>query len=385
MLEKEYLATRQGYRTAFRKTLHQHPELSGQEVNTAKRIAQYLSAHTKASVQSVAGTGVLATFDSGVAGDTILLRSDHDALPIQEINTFEHKSIIKNVSHKCGHDGHTTIMLGVAEALTDFPIARGKVMLLFQPSEENGMGAKAVLADENFDIEKIDYAYALHNLPGFAKNEIVYKHQSFTAHIKSLIIKLTGKTAHAAEPEKGHNPDLAISELIQYCHELTNNIPARDDFFLITIVHVNVGDTAYGISAGYGELHLTIRAWDKNTFDKNCEQLLSRINTTANKYSLTTDMEWTQTFHANQNNITAVENIKAAADQLNISNTEIAHPFKWGEDFGLFTQHCKGAMFGIGAGESCPALHNPDYDFPDDITETGIQIFYQILKQHLID
>lgn len=383
MLTKEYLDKNKARRTAFRKELHAYPEVAQTEYETAQRIETYLKTNTAASVIRAAKTGVLAFFDSGQNGETIMLRSDHDALPIQEINNFEHKSTIKNVSHKCGHDGHSTIMLGVAEALTDFPISTGKVILLFQPAEENGWGAQAVLKDENFEIDEIDYAYALHNLPGFEKNQIIYKYNNFTAHIKSLIIKFQGKTAHAAEPEKGDNPDLAISELITYCHEITNNNPAQDDFFLITTIHVNLGTRDYGISADTAELHLTIRAWNKEAFDKNCQQLLSKVERTAQQYSLNTSLTWLQEFHANENNKLAVDNIKKAADTLNFQAQERQHPFRWGEDFGLFTQQCKGAMFGIGAGKDTPALHNPDYDFPDEISETAIQQFYQIIKQHL--
>ncbi len=365
----------------IRKELHQNPEISQNEHSTAKRIKNYLKTHCKAEVLTVAETGVLAIFDTGLPGNTILLRADIDALPIQEINNFDYKSNVSGVSHKCGHDGHTTILLGVAELLTDFSIKKGKVILLFQPSEENGQGAAAVLKSKNFQDLSIDYAFALHNLPGFKKNKIVLKEHVFNANVKSMIIKFHGKTAHAAEPEKGYNPALAIAEVVQFCEGETNNKPDQEDFFLITPIHIKLGEKAYGVSAGEGELHLTIRSWDLHLFNQKCVKLKNYIVEACQKHQLKSDISWTQEFYANKNNTQAIQYIRSAAIKNKFQILEMEHSFKWGEDFGLFTQKYKGAMFGLGSGENTPALHNPDYDFPNDIIVTGVQQFYQIIQE----
>ncbi len=367
----------------LRKEIHQHPEVALNEFNTASRIKSFLESHTKAKIDFVSETGILATFDSGLPGKTILLRADIDALPIQEINEFEYKSVYEGVSHKCGHDGHTVIMLGVARLLEAFPFKNGKIMLLFQPAEENGMGAEAVLKNKLFNKLEIDFVFALHNLPGFPKNQIVIRENNFNANVKSLIIRLYGKTAHAAEPEKGQNPALAIADILYYCDKITNNFPAREDFFLITPIHMNMGELAYGVSAGQGELHLTIRSWDLNILDQKCQEIIDFVHGVCEKYHLQPELEWTQIFYANMNDNTAIELIRKAAKSNNSDIYDMPHPFRWGEDFGLFTQKYKGAMFGLGAGENTPALHNPDYDFPDDITAAGIQQFYQILQEVL--
>lgn len=367
----------------LRREIHQHPEVALEEFETALRIKNYLKNHTRAHIDFVTPTGIIAIFDSGTAGKTIMLRADIDALPIQEINDFEYRSEIPGKSHKCGHDGHTVIMLGVASMLTKYPIKNGKVILLFQPAEENGKGAEAVLENPLFNNLEIDFVFALHNLPGFPKHQIVIRENNFNANVKSLIIKLNGKTAHAAEPEKGHNPALAIADIIYYCDKITNNIPASEDFFLITPIHMHMGELAYGVSAGQGELHLTIRSWGVKILDEKCSDLVEYINTVCEKYNLQRDLEWTQIFFANMNDNRAIEVIRSAANNNKSDIHEMAHPFRWGEDFGLFTQKYKGAMFGLGAGENTPALHNPDYDFPDDITGAGIQLFYQILKEVL--
>ena len=365
----------------IRKEIHQNPELSQHEFNTAKRIKIYLKTYSVGTVSTVANSGVLVTFDSGAAGQSILLRADIDALPIKEINDFKHKSKTSGVSHKCGHDGHAAIMLGVAELLSKYPLKKGKVVLLFQPAEEIGIGAESVLNDPHFQKLQFDFVFALHNIPGIEKNKIIIKENIFNANVKSMIIKLQGKTAHAAEPEKGQNPAMAIADILHYIEKETNNNPQQEDFFLITPVHINLGEIAYGISAGAGELHLTLRSWDLGLFEKKCSNLEKFIKRTCEKYTLGFQISWTQVFYANKNNPAAIDFIRLAAKTNKFEIHEMSHSFKWGEDFGLFTQKFKGAMFGLGAGENTPALHNPDYDFPDEIISTGVQQFFQIIQE----
>ena len=367
----------------IRKRLHSQPELSGQEFNTQRQIFDFLERHCSVKPIAVGGTGVLARFKSEDKGKSILIRGDIDALPIQEINEFEHRSKTEGVSHKCGHDGHTAILLGLAILLSENPIDKGIVYLLFQPSEENGKGAEQVLNDQYFKTLQIDYVFALHNLPGFPSHEVVTKQGEFTSNVKSVIIKLKGKTAHAAEPEKGHNPAIPIARIIQYSDERTNNNPSSKDFFLITPIHVNMGKLAYGTSAGYGEVHLTIRSWSTQLMEAECNKLEGQIETICRAEHINSETVWLEEFYANINNAEAVSFISSAAEENQLSTHELAGPFKWGEDFGLFTQQFKGAMFGLGAGKDIPALHNPDYDFPDEIIPTGVAMFHSIIKKAL--
>lgn len=365
----------------LRRDFHQnYAELSTQEFRTCQKIFDYLIENTEAKILKVGGTGVMAIFEGAKNGKTIMLRADSDALPITETNTFAHKSINPVVSHKCGHDGHTTILLGVAELLTQKAIKKGKIVLLWQPAEENGLGAKAVMADKSFKKLKIDQVFALHNLPGIPLHKVVYKTGAFSANVRSLIIHLKGKTAHAAEPEHGENPALAIAEILQFCDKITLNDVTKKKFFLITPVFSEFGTKDYGISAGSGELHLTIRSWDPKWFDSRVELLKKEVQKIAKKHQLKVEHSWTQEFFSNQNDEKAVKIIKKSAEDLKLNHAKLATPFKWGEDFGLFTQKIPGAMFGIGSGENCPALHNPDYDFPDEITETAATLFYKILE-----
>jgi len=363
----------------FRKMLHAHPEVSGKEYNTAKRVAEFLKtcATTKVT-ENIGGTGIVAEFDSGKSGKSVMFRAELDALPIQEINTFAHASTIEGVSHKCGHDGHTTVLLGLARILSEQKPKTGKVFLLFQPAEEDGEGAKAVFADIKFEALKPNFIFAFHNLPAYPLNQIVVKNNSFTTAVKSIIIKINGKTAHAAEPENGLNPALAIAEILQESAKLSNNDTNRNDFTLITPIHIEMGEIAYGISAGYGEIRLTIRTWNEETMEKLTADLTKCIDKASKNHQMPITYSWTQEFYANQNDDEAVALVKESSTILDFDIFERKFPFKWGEDFGLFTQHFKGAMFGIGSGKESPSLHNPDYDFPDEILPNAIQLYHQI-------
>lgn len=366
----------------FRRILHSNPEISGMEKETSARIIEFLKkCGPDEIITGVGGYGIVATWDSGINGEEIAFRSELDALPIDEINEFDHKSINAGASHKCGHDGHSTILCGLAQWLSINKIPRGKVKLVFQPAEENGEGARAMLGDEKFATVKPDFIFALHNLPGYPLSEVVIKDTIFTAAVNSIIINLYGKTSHAAEPEHGINPALAVSDILRESILMENNRPEKEDMRVITPVYVELGEKAYGISAGKASVHFTIRCWN----DQNLRQLEQDIEQlavkTAEKHGLKVEFEYTQTFHANLNDVSATNMVRAAVASKKYAITERTYPFKWGEDFGLFTSLYKGCMFGLGAGENIPALHNPDYDFPDELIETGVNLFSGIIEE----
>ncbi len=363
----------------FRRELHQYPEVSQQEFETQMRIMDRLKALDVPELISIGNTGVLVIFNSENPGKTVMLRADIDALPIQETNNFLHKSQYSGVSHKCGHDGHTAILFGVARWLKENPPKNGKVMLLFQPAEENGEGAKSVLADPLFTYTP-DFVFAFHNLPGYPIHQIVVKEGSFTAAAKSVILKLTGKTSHAAEPEHGISPAMAMAEIIQFFNQVAQPDINRNDFTLVAPVYSMMGEKSYGVTAGYGELHYTLRSWNNEIMNKLTEEVIKTVQEITKKYQQTLSIDWTEEFAANQNDPNAVMLIRDAAKLNHFDLVKRPMPFKWGEDFGLFTQKYKGAMFGIGSGETCPALHNPDYDFPDEIIPTGVKMFTQLIE-----
>mmetsp|Transcript_20084 Transcript_20084/g.28864 ORF Transcript_20084/g.28864 Transcript_20084/m.28864 type:complete len:392 (+) Transcript_20084:68-1243(+) len=368
---------------SLRHYLHQHPELSFLETNTSEFIERYLADnYTPDHIYShIGGTGIAAVYDSGKQGPVILLRAELDALPIQEINAFDHKSVTDNVSHKCGHDGHMATLIGAAQHFHQIRPSCGKVVLIFQPAEETGEGANSMISDPVFQEHiRPDCVFGFHNVPGYELGQIILRKGSFTASVRSMIIKLTGKTAHAAEPENGRNPSLAIARLLLRLNEMSNNSPAREDFRLITPVHVTVGEVAYGVSAGYGEVHLTIRTWTEEEMSSLAADIVNACNEQANQEGLACSVGYTECFAASENADACVDTVEVAAKTNQYSYFHSSYPMKWGEDFGLFTQKFNGCFFGIGAGKDHASLHNPDYDYPDEILSVGINMFLQIVK-----
>ena len=220
-------------------------------------------------------------------------------------------------------------------------------------------------------------------MPGHEKGLIVVKEGAFTAAVESVAIRLSGKTAHAAEPEQGHNPTWLIGEILSEVLRLQNTNAKSDSFCLITPVYIHAGEKAYGISAGDGEIHFTLRAFDNELLEKKKKELVKFVEDKAKAANLSADFEWMEPFTANINGKEAVKLITDACDELNIEYARIPDPLRWGEDFGEFSSRYPGALFGLGSGKNQPALHNPDYDFPDEIMENGIAVFDRIVRKLL--
>ena len=368
----------------IRKKLHQNPELSGNEKLTSKNIFDIISRFNPSEIiRDIAGYGIAFVFDSSTPGRCVLLRCELDALPINEENDFEYKSKNQNCSHSCGHDGHMAIMVGLASQIQKKPPFSGKIILFFQPSEETGKGAKLAIKDNKLENLKPDFVFALHNIPKYQKNKIIIREGTFTCASKGMIIKLLGKTSHAAEPEKGINPALATSRIIEELISLSTNKETAMNFTLITIVHVLLGEIAFGTSAGYAEIRATFRASENEDLDLLWKFAEKQIFEIAYAENLKVEISGTEYFPAIENDNHANEYILNAAIENNFEIQMELEPFRWSEDFAQLTNRYKGAMFGMGAGTNCRNLHDSKYDFPDDIIESGIKMFSSIYQQIL--
>jgi len=366
----------------LRKDLHKIPELSDQEILTSERLIRYISSNQPNElITRLGGNGFAAVFHGNIGGKVMLFRAELDALPISETNNFEYKSVNPGVSHKCGHDGHAAILAGLSLVLHQNPLKSGKVILLFQPAEETGRGAKAILEDEKFAGLKPDFVFALHNLPGFHRGEIIIGNTHFAAASKGMIVRLFGKTAHAAYPESGLSPAMAMTGIIREFIRLSRQKQGFDDFMLITIVHSRLGDVAFGTSPGYAEVMATLRSFRNNDMEILTQRAIKIVEEITDKYGLEEKISFTEAFPATVNQPDAVDLIRKSAALNRCKISEISQPFRWSEDFGHFTMKFPGALFGIGSGKNHPDLHNPDYDFPDEIIETGIRMFYGIIEE----
>ncbi len=368
----------------LRKMLHQHPELSGQETGTAECIREFIATyHDTEIITEIGGNGLAAVYNYSNDGPVVVIRCELDALPIEETNQFEHRSIKPGISHKCGHDGHMAIVAGLAIWLKNKNFKKGRIVLLFQPAEETGEGAFAVLKSGVFKDIKPDYFFAFHNLPGETVNTIIVVNEFFSASVQSVCISLKGKQSHASEPEKGINPAIAMSKIIDALAVLNITDETKKDFALLTPVHLLMGEKAYGISAGTGELHYTLRTWNDEEMEKLKANLSNIIKTICREHSLHCDISWFDYFPASVNDPKCNELIRKAAASNGFTVKERPLPFKFGEDFGWYSGQYPAAMFGIGAGVNSPALHHQDYDFPDEIIETGIGMFCGLIEQIL--
>ena len=366
----------------LRHTLHSLAELSDNEINTSQFVAKELRKHNPTTmVTRLGGYGILAMYAGQKEGPTTLLRCELDALPIAETITLHYASLDLDVAHKCGHDGHMTILLGLARQLAMSALKRGRVALLFQPSEETGAGARRVLQDERLKKINIDYVFALHNLPGFPVGSIVVKEGPFASASKGLIVDLTGRASHAGEPEKGNSPELALVQLMQSFSAIPQTHTALHESAKVTLIHASLGEKAFGTSLGKATLMATLRAYDDSVLKRIKGRCLHLCKTIAEAHHLSVATKWVEEFPATVNHHEAVRMIDSAAKNLQLQVIKPDTPFSWSEDFGNFTASKSSALFGIGSGVDHAVLHSPEYDFPDEILMTGIQMYQTLIKQ----
>lgn len=365
----------------IRHDLHRHPEVSGEERETARRICTALETSTPDRILTkLGGHGVAAIFESGTDGPTILIRSELDALPIFEKTNVPYRSIVNGHGHLCGHDGHSTILLALARGLSRQRPKSGKVVLLFQPAEETGAGAAAVLADPSFQDIRPDYAFSLHNLPGLPFGHVSLISGPVNCASRGMKIRLMGKTAHASSPEHGISPMQAIATLMPALSGLGHGMPPQPDFKMVTITHAIMGEAAFGIAPADGEIWATLRTLTDGRMAELCEAAEKLATDAAAANGLTLDIVYDDVFHHCENDAEAVAQLHRALDEESVLHDERNLPMRASEDFGRFGAVSKSAMFFLGAGMDHPNLHNPDYDFPDALIETGARIFMRTIR-----
>lgn len=365
----------------LRHEIHKHPEVSNNEYKTSERIVNFIKPFLPDETIHLSKTGKAFVFNGKEAGETIMFRAELDALPISEDSSIEYSSVNSNVSHVCGHDGHMAILAGLAQKIANEPPKFGKVVLLFQPAEEVEQGAKDVIEDPGFKRIEPDFIFALHNIPGVEKHNIVLKRDSFAAASKGMTVKLFGKTAHAAESESGISPANAISLIIQELNDLVKNSILFNDLTLLTIIHIRLGEISFGTSPGYAEIRATLHSYENEDMEiltSKSEKIIKEISKSEN---LKCEIFYSEAFPATINNPECVSYVEQSAKQNNLKIEYAEKPFKWSEDYGYYSQQYKSCLFGFGSGTSQPPLHNPDYDFPDEIIATGINMFYNIYKK----
>lgn len=370
---------------AIRHELHRFPELSGKEVETSARIAAFLQEHApQATLIKLGRTGLAAVFRSDVPGETVLLRCELDALPISESIDLDHRSQHAGVAHKCGHDGHMASMLGVAIALTASPPPNGRVVLLFQPAEESGEGARWILADPRFAELKPDLVFAFHNLPLYELGTIVWRPGTFASASTGMVVRFQGATTHSSYPEDGRSPAPALAEFIQKVPELSQG-GSNEEWSLVTVTQAILGTVEgrsdFGVAPGEAELRCSLRSHTSSGLKrlrKIAEQFATEI---ADRHELAITVAWEEEFPATVSDDKAITILTQASAVSGLKAQELEEPMRWSEDFGYFLDDHSGAFFGLGSGHSQPQLHHPDYDYPDALIPVGTNIYCSILEE----
>lgn len=369
--------------TAWRRKLHAMPEVSGEEVATAAEVQGFL-ADTKPDriVTGLGGTGVAVVYDSGLAGPTVLFRAELDALPIEEIGTPDYRSKIPGKGHMCGHDGHMTMLAALGRQFGREKPKHGRVILMFQPAEETGAGAAAVIADEKFQGLIPDYSFSLHNMPGLPLGRVWLKQGIVNCASRGLKVVLTGRTAHASMPETGISPVPAVAALMPALTALSEGSIETGDMVLATVTHASVGEPAFGIAPGRAEVWVTLRTMT----DGQMEALMARAETLVREIAAADGLEYAMDYHdifgQCENDAQATEMLRTAMEAEGVPH-DAGETMRGSEDFGRFATVSKSAMFFLGAGENMPNLHNPNYDFPDDLIPIGTKIFMRVARDIL--
>lgn len=369
--------------TAWRRDLHRNPELSGQEAETAARVVEMLQATAPDEIiTDLGGHGVAACYIGAKAGSTVLLRCELDALAIQELSTAPHRSSRDGIAHLCGHDGHMAILAGVARWVDENRPQKGRVVLLFQPAEEDGSGAAKVIADPKFAAITPDIALSLHNMPGIPFGHAAIEVGPMACASRGMKVVLTGRTAHASQPETGVSPALAIAELIPALTGLaTQGRPQDASFTLATVTHVRIGEAAFGVAPAHAELWVTLRTQQDATMAALVDRAEDLVTTAANQFGLNSAITYHDVFHHCMNAPEATAILEQSIVEEGLTPVRGYLPMRASEDFGRFGDIANSAMFLLGAGTDRPALHNPDYDFPDELIKTGANIFIRALRR----
>jgi len=372
----------------WRRHMHQYPELSTKEFKTAEFVANKLVEFGLEVHRDIGGTGVVGILKNGTSPRAIGLRADMDALQIHEQNTFDHISKNSGVMHACGHDGHTAMLLGAAHALAENPDFNGTVYFIFQPDEERGTGAKAMIADGLFTRWHMDAVYGMHNIPGVAKGKFVTRAGAIMASESSfkIVIKATG--GHAALPHMGTDPIVVGAQVVTALQTIVSrNLSAIAETAVVSVTNFETNGTVNVIPS-----QVTISGDTRSFTDATLHKIEKAIERVVagqcmaagvdyeyefNNSYLSTINTQQETIHA----VTAAEKV-VGADNVN-GNCE---RYTISEDFSFMLREVDGCYILIGNGEGAcggTALHNPLYDFNDDILSIGIDYWMTLVNDQL--
>lgn len=372
--------------TDWRRHIHAHPELAFEETQTAAFVAEKLRSFGIDVVEGIAGTGVVGTLQRGGGNRSIGLRADLDALPIVEANDFEHRSTQPGVMHACGHDGHTTMLLGAAAYLAASDTFSGTVHFIFQPAEENEGGARAMVEAGLFEQFPMEAVYGMHNIPGIPVGEFAVKPGPMMAAFDIFDITVRGRGGHAAIPQQTVDPVLIGTKIVEALQTLVAREINPQEPAVLSVTQFHGGD-AYNVIPDQVSISGCTRCFSTRVqaqFEQSIERVACGI---ASGFGAEIEFSYERRYPPTVNSPTETESAAEAAIAVSGATAvnRAPKPSMGSEDFAYMLQEKPGCYIWIGNGDgegSC-MIHNPGYDFNDEILPIGASYWSALVAQLL--
>ena len=377
----------------LRRDLHAHPELCFQEQRTADIVAVRLQALGLEVHRGLGTTGVVGLIRKGAGTRAVALRADMDALPIQEKNAFAHSSTHPGKMHACGHDGHTATLLAAAQHLVQHARFDGTVVLVFQPAEEGGGGAREMIKDGLFERFPVDAIFGLHNWPGLPQGHFALSPGPVFASSNEFKITLRGKGAHAAMPHLGLDPVPAACQMVQAFQTIITRNKRPIDTGVISVTMIHTGE-ATNVVPDTCVIEGTVRTFTTEVLDLIQRRMETVAQSTAAAFELACDFHFSRNYPPTINH--AQETAWLRALMVEVAGPERVHDFEptmGAEDFSYYLQHKPGAYFVLGNGDGAHRagghglgpcmLHNPSYDFNDALIPVGATLWVKLVERWL--
>jgi amidohydrolase len=372
--------------TAFRRDIHAHPELGFDESRTAERVAQALESYGIEVHRGVGKTGVVGVLKAGSSRRSIGLRADMDALPIQEANTFDHRSQHAGRMHACGHDGHTTMLLGAARYLAATRHFDGTVHFIFQPAEEGLGGAKAMIDDGLFTRFPCDWVFGMHNRPKLPIGQFCVRSGAMMAGGAFFDIDITGVGSHGARPEAGIDSLMVGVQIASTLQTIVSRNVRPVDTAVVSVTQFHAGD-AYNVIPQTARLSGTVRAFSKDVMalvERNMRRIASGV---AESMGATASVDFRVNFAPTVNNADEADFAASVCAELVGADKVDRNPplIMASEDFSFMLDRVPGCFVNIGNGDGdgdCE-VHNPAYDFNDQAIPLGSAFFSRAVERKL--
>lgn len=372
--------------TEWRRDFHAHPELAFEEERTAALVAERLESFGIEVDRGLAKTGVVGTLKAGTGNRAIALRADMDALPMQESNDFAHASKTPGKMHGCGHDGHTTMLLGAAKYLAETKNFDGTIYFIFQPAEEGQGGAEVMVQEGLFEKFPAEAVYGMHNWPGMPVGEFAVSPGPMMASFDVFDLVIRGQGGHGAMPHQGVDSILVATEVVGALQSIASRNTDPVDALVVSVTQIHGGD-AYNVIPDEVRLAGTVRSFREEVRDSVAPAMTRIADGICAAYGATAELSYQKLYPATINSVEETEQAAAAAATL-VGDVAINHnpvPSMGAEDFAFMLREKPGSYVwvGNGAGEGGCMLHNPGYDFNDEIIPLGASYWATLAEQML--